>query len=76
MHAVGACLGAREDLLDVADRDVARVGAVRVSAAAKVHSELKGGVIVRSHESEKENGWLPRSCCRRLCFRGNPAKRL
>ena len=44
---VRACVRARlrswEDLVDVADRDVARVGAVRVSAAAEVDSELERG---------------------------------
>ena len=45
MRAAPACLRSREDLVDVADRDVARVGAVRVSAAAKIHRELEHGHI-------------------------------
>ena len=38
-----ACLRSWEDLVDVADRDVARVGAVRVSAAAE--GDLEGEVV-------------------------------
>ena len=40
-----ACLRSWEDLVDVADRDVARVGAVRVSATAKIHRELEHGHV-------------------------------
>ena len=42
-----ACLRSWEDLVDVADRDVARVGAVRVSATAKIHRELEHGHVER-----------------------------
>ena len=42
-----ACLRSWEDLVDVADRDVARVGAVRVSATAEIHRELEHGHVKR-----------------------------
>ena len=42
-----ACLRSWEDLVDVADRDVARVSAVRVSATAKIHRELEHGHVER-----------------------------
>ena len=52
-----ACLRSWEDLVDVPDRDVARVGAVRVSATAKIHRELEHG-----HVEREVFGFAPTAC--------------
>ena len=78
-----ACLRYWEDLVDVADRDVARVGAVRVSATAKIDRELEHGHVegevplssrrvARAKTARAKNGHALSICAKRPLPRDLP----